>query len=265
MSIVDLDALHVEFFDQHLKGKEPDSSTQPVHVFVLGANEWWSSDTWPLSESREEDLYLGSAGMANSRHGDGLLGLEPLGSAPVDRFDYDPVDPVLAFYHLCADGPVDDRLPSDRSDVLCYTTDPLESPLDVVGPVRVHLWASSSAVDTDWHVRLVDVTPRGVAPYLCHGVIRARFRDGYESPRLLEPENVQEYVIGMDAVGIRFQAGHRIRLEVTSSWTPRYNRNTNTGADNWFTDAETVVAHQAVLHDAAHPSRLVLPVVPASE
>lgn len=263
-AIIDLARLTVEFFDQHLKGLIPETAGPPVHIFVLGANEWWASDTWPLAESEDTDLFLGSDGHANSRHGDGLLDQDRPGSADADRFDYDPLDPVHEFFHLCADGPVDDRLPSDRPDVLCYTTDALEAPLDVVGPVRAHLWAASSAVDTDWHVRLVDVTPQGVAHYLCHGVIRARFRDGFESPKPLVPDEPVEYVIGMDAVGIRFQPGHRIRLEVTSSWAPRYNRNTNSGADNWFTDAETVVAHQAILHDAAHPSRLVLPVVPSS-
>jgi uncharacterized protein len=262
-AIIDLDGLHVDFFDQHVRGRSPDSGSLAVHVFVLGVNEWWASDTWPLAEGEETDLLLGSGGCANSRHGDGTLGLERTGSADADHFDYDPMHPVHSFFHLCADGPVDDRVPSDRSDVLCFTTEPLVDPLDAVGPVRVHLWAASSAVDTDWHVRLVDVTPQGVAHYLCHGVVRARFRDGFESAKSLVPGEPVEYAIGMDAVGIRFQPGHRIRLEVTSSWMPRYNRNTNSGADNWFTDAETTVAHQTILHDATHPSRLVLPVIPA--
>ena len=263
-AIIDLDGLHVEFFDEYVRGIVPAERNLPdarVHVFVLGANEWWASDGWPLTEAMETDLFLGSTGSANSRHGDGVLARHPTGSA-VDHFDYDPQDPVHAFYHLCADGPVDDRFPSDRSDVLCYTTKPLIEPLDVVGPVRIHLWASTSAEDTDWHVRLVDVTPDGTAHYLCHGVIRARFRDGGTSATPLVPHEPIEYVVDMDAVGIRFLPGHRIRVEVTSSWMPRYNRNTNTGAHNWFTDAETVVAHQSVLHDAQHPSRLVIPVIP---
>ncbi|MFF1828533.1 CocE/NonD family hydrolase [Paenarthrobacter sp. NPDC058040] len=260
-AIIDLDGHIVEFFDRHLKGVQAAPDEDPVHVFVIGANEWWASDQWPLAEGADRELFLSSDGSANSLHGDGGLTWESPGDSPADEYDYDPLNPVHAFFHMCADGPVDDRIPSQRPDVLCYTTAALDKDIDVVGPVLLRLWAASSATDTDWHARLVDVHPDGSARYLCHGVLRARFRDGFTTPALLEPDRPYEYEIPMDAVGIRFGVGHRIRLEITSSWSPRYDRNTNTGADNPFQESRTVVAHQTILHDAEHPSRLVVQVV----
>jgi putative CocE/NonD family hydrolase len=260
-AVIDLDGHALRYLDHHVRGIDNGVDRDPaVSVFVIGANEWWACDDWPLREAVERPLYLRSDGHANTLLGDGRLSWDAPGAEPEDRYDYDPLDPVR---HLASidDGPKDDRVPSTRADVLSYTTEPLERPVDVVGPVRLALWASSSALDTDWHVRLVDVAPDGTAHYLCHGALRARYRESFERPELLRPGAVEEYEIGMDAVGVRFRAGHRIRLEVTSSWFPRYDRNTNTGADNPFADGATVVARQAVFHDRAQPSHLVLPVV----
>jgi hypothetical protein len=260
-AVIDLDGHVLRYLDHHVKGVENGIDDEPpVSVFVIGANEWWACDDWPLSEAVQRPLYLRSDGHANSLHGDGRLSWDAPGAEPEDRYAYDPLDPVR--HHASIDdGPADDRLPSLRSDVLCYTTEPLERPLQVVGPVRLELWAASSARDTDWHVRLVDVAPDGTAHYLCHGALRARYRESFERPELLEPGRVEAYSIGMDAVGVEFGAGHRVRLEVTSSWFPRYDRNTNTGAENPFADPATVVAHQSVFHDRVQPSHLVLPVI----
>jgi putative CocE/NonD family hydrolase len=137
----------------------------------------------------------------------------------------------------------------------------LTAPLDVVGPISCVLYAASSARDTDWHVRLVDVYPDGAARFLCHGALRARFRESFETPKLLEPGEVYRYEFGMDAAGVRFLPGHRIRVEVMSSWFPEYDRNTNSGAENNFLDHQLVVASQQVFHEAGRESKVVLPVV----
>ena len=205
-------------------------------------------------------FYLHSRGHANSLKGDGSLSPEQPGAGPADAYAYDPADPVGAFWNL-QDGPVDDRIPSIRDDMLCYTSEPLTEPLDVVGPVSAVLYASSSARDTDWHVRLVDVHPDGAARFLCHGMLRARFRDSFEVPALLEPDRVYRFEFGMDACGVRFLPGHRIRVEVMSSWFPEYDRNTNSGAENNFLDDNLVVAHNRIYHEPGRASHVVLPVV----
>ena len=179
---------------------------------------------------------------------------------PADAYTYDPADPIGCFWNL-RDGPVDDRVPSIRDDMLCYTSEPIREPLDVVGPVSCCLYASSSARDTDWHVRLVDVHPDGAARFLCHGALRARFRESFEAPKLLKPGEVYRFEFGLDAVGVRFLPGHRIRVEVMSSWYPGYERNTNSGAANNFLDDQIVKANQRVFHEASRASFVTLPVV----
>ncbi len=187
-AVVNLDDYTVRFYDRWLKGIDNGIERDPrVHVFVLGANEWWTADDWPLPEPEPTPFYFHSNGHANSLKGDGGLSVEQPGDEPADAYAYDPADPVGAFWNL-QDGPVDDRIPSIRDDMLCYTSDPLTEPLDVVGPVSAVLYASSSARDTDWHVRLVDVHPDGSARFLCHGMLRARFRESFEAPTLMEPE-----------------------------------------------------------------------------
>lgn len=263
-AIINLWEYAIRFFDRHLKGIENGIEHDPrVHIFVLGENAWRTADEWPLPEAVPTPFYLHSRGNANSLHGDGVLSVEQPGQEPADAFRYDPADPAGSLWNL-RDGPVDDRPVSARRDVLCYTSEPLTEPLVVIGPVECVLYASSSARDTDWHVRLVDVHPDGAARFLCHGALRARFRESFEEPRLLEPGEVYRYEFGMDAVGIRFLAGHRIRVEVASSWFPEYDRNTNTGSENNFLDDEWVIAHQQIFHDSEHPSHVLLPVIPGA-
>jgi putative CocE/NonD family hydrolase len=262
-AVVNLDDYMVRFYDRWLKGVENGLETDPrVHVFVIGANEWWTAADWPLPEAHPTPFYFHSRGAANSLKGDGVLSIEQPGAEPADAYAYDPADPIGLFWNL-KDGPVDDRVPSIRDDMLCYTSEPLAEPLDVVGPVVCVLYASSSARDTDWHVRLVDVHPDGAARFLCHGMLRARFRDSFEAPSLLDPATVYRFEFGMDACGVRFLPGHRLRVEVMSSWFPEYDRNTNSGAENNFHDDQLVVAHNRIYHEPGRASHVVLPIVRA--
>ena len=157
--------------------------------------------------------------------------------------------------------PYDQRTFDGRQDVLVYQTPPLEQPVEVTGPITVTLFASSSAPDTDWVVKLQDVWPGGFTQELCHGILRARYRDGYETPSLLRPGEVYEFTITVNPVSNLFLPGHRIRVDITSSDFPNFDRNHNTGGNDYF-ESDLQTARQTILHDAAHPSRITLPVIP---
>jgi putative CocE/NonD family hydrolase len=260
-AIIELNDYVIRFFDRYLKGiGNGIEDEKPVHVFVIGANEWRAADTWPLPGTEHTEFYFHSGGRANSLRGDGVLSAEPPESEPADGYRYDPASPTRVLWNL-REGPVDDRLATIGDDCLCYTSEPLTEPLDVVGWVTCKLWASSSARDTDWHARLVDVHPDGSAHLLCKGCLRARFRESFETPTLLEPGEPALFEFTMDACGVRFQPGHRIRIEIMSSWFTQYDRNTNTGALNFFADDTIVVADQMVYHERGMASCVVLPVV----
>ena len=157
---------------------------------------------------------------------------------------------------------MDDRPVSARPDVLCYTSPVLQESLDVVGPVTAVLYASSSARDCDWHVRLVDVHPDGAARFLCHGALRARFREGYERATFLEPDRIERFEIDMTATGARFLPGHSLRIEIASTWFSRFDRNPQTDAPNWMIDPRApVTAQQKIYHDAQHASYVLLPLL----
>jgi putative CocE/NonD family hydrolase len=260
-AVIELEEYVIRFLDRWLKGTSNGiEEEKPVHVFVIGANEWWAEDSWPLPGTEEVPFYFHSRGHANSLRGDGVLSVESPGAEPSDTYRYDPANPTRVLWNL-QEGPVDDRLATIGDDCLCYTSEPLTEPLDVVGWVTCRLYASSSARDTDWHVRLVDVHPDGAAHFLCRGALRARFRESFEHPVLLEPEKPTLFEFSMDACGIRFLPGHRIRVEVMSSWFTQYDRNTNSGAENVFTDDRVVVADQQVYHKQGLASCVVLPVI----
>jgi len=261
-ALIEMDDYIIRFFDRWLKGVANGiEAEKPVYVFVIGANEWWAEDDWPLPGTEEVPFYFHSGGRANTLNGDGGLStLAPAADEPPDTYRYDPLDVARILWKL-EDGPIDDRIVSTRGDVLCYTSEPLTEPLDVVGWVTCRLYAASSALDTDWHVRLVDVHPDGAARFLCRGALRARFRESLETPKLLEPGTPTLFEFTMDATGVRFLPGHRIRVEVTSSWFTEYDRNLNSGAENPFQDAEAVVATQTVFHRPALASHVVLPVI----
>lgn len=256
---------NLKFFDHYLKGKTDNSLNDDprVHVFVVGANEWWEADTWPLPNTKPTPFYLHSEGNANSHRGDGSLSFIQPSDEPADQYTANPLDPVTTHWNL-RDGPVDDRAVTERPDVLCYTSETLTEAVDVVGDISAVLYASSSAKDCDWHVRLVDVHPDGTARFMCHGALRARFRNGFDKTELLTPNEITRFDIDMTATGIRFLPGHKIRIEIASSWFNRFDRNLQTGAENWMRDeGEPVIAMQTIYHDGDHASHIILPIIPA--
>ena len=239
---------------------------KPIKIFVMGSNEWRSEAEWPLERTQWTRFYLHSDGRANTSDGDGLLSPQPPEQEPSDRYVYDPDDPVpsvggTSIYGIAQPGPVDQRAVEAREDVLVYSTPPLEEAVEVTGPVRLVLHASTSARDTDFVATLVDVDPEGKAVNLKTGIVRARFRNSTEQPAFLTPGRVYEYAIEIGATSNLFRKGHRIRLQVTSSCFPEFSRNLNTGAPIGLT-TEKVEAEQTILRDADFSSVLVLPVIP---
>ncbi len=265
---VDLTGTHIRWFDHWLKGIQNGIMEEPrVRLFVMGENTWREEDEWPLARTRFTPFYFHSGGRANSLSGDGLLSQEPPSAEESDVFLYDPRNPVPSKVNAPLSAPYafevqDQREIEARPDVLVYTTDPLLCDTEVTGPVEVRLWAATSVVDTDFTVKLVDVYPEGRALNLTENILRVRYREGL-SPKLIEPGRIYEYSISLKETSNLFRRGHRIRLEVSSSSFPRYDRNLNTGRAIGQ-DAELNVAVQRVFHDSEHPSRLILPVIPRS-
>jgi hypothetical protein len=265
-SAVDIPALHLRWYDRRLKGIANGMDEQaPIRLFVMGANVWRDEWEWPLARARATRFHLYSGGRANSSMGDGRLALEPPGDEPTDTFAYDPDDPVPTHggqsMFIENTGPKDRRSVERRDDVLVYTTEPLAEDVEVTGAPELVLHAASSAPDTDFTATLVDVHPNGKAIHICEGIVRARFRESYTQPSLIEPGTICEYRIRLWETSNVFAAGHCIRLEVSSSNFPRFDRNLNTGEDPGL-GMRVAVARQTVLHDGAHPSHLVLPVIP---
>lgn len=260
---VDLAALRAQWFRCWLKGDGCDAlGRAPIRLFVMGTNRWRDEYEWPLARARATPYYLHSGGRANSLGGDGRLSPAAPHAEPPDGFVYDPWDPVptgpaRAYSRL----PADQRETESRHDVLVYTSDVLEQPMEVTGPISATLWVASSARDTDFTAKLVDVAPDGTARLLTDGILRTRYRHSSTALELLEPGVSTEITIRVGVTSNVFLAGHRIRLEVTSSNFPRWDRNPNTGAP-FGEEARLLRAEQTVFHDAARPSRLVLPVVP---
>jgi putative CocE/NonD family hydrolase len=264
-----LEDLHMRWFDHWLKDLPNGIDAEPpVHVFAMGENRWRDYTGWPPSEAVLTPYFLHSNGGAVTSGGDGSLSLERPGAEHPDQFVYDPLDPVPtrggSLFPMPLDvppGQFDQSAIEARSDVLCYTTPPLDRPIEVTGPIEVRLWAASDAPDTDFTAKLVDVQPDGTALNLCDGILRARYHAGFETPRLLTPGQPVQLAIDLAGTCNVFLPGHRIRLEISSSNFPRFDRNTNTGA-NIATDTEHATATNTVLHDASHPSHIILPVVP---
>lgn len=260
--------LELRWYDHWMKGIDNGIMDEPpVKVFVMGKNSWREGTDWPLPETEYTPMYLHSDGSANSFRGDGSLSFEGPGDEPYDRYIYDPEDAVptcggTTLMSMGDDaGAVDQRRVEQRGDVLVYTSEPLSKPLEVTGPVTLKLYAASTAKDTDFVAKLVDVHPDGSAYNVADGVIRARFREDAEHPTLITPGEVIEYTIDMWTTSNQFQPGHRIRVDLTSSDFPRYDRNPNTGHD-FGVDAELEVAGQTVFHDSRYPSHILLPVIP---
>lgn len=271
----DLVAEQIRWYDRRLKGVDNGIDTEPpIRLFVMGENKWRSENEWPLARTKFTDFYFhsngaaaGSGSASTSAAGAGRLSIQPPAEEPPDRFTYDPLDPVPSwgsqYQNLDRTGPRDRSKIETRKDVLVYTLDPLTADVEVTGPVTATIYAASSAKDTDFTATLVDVHPDGRAIALCEGIRRARFRESLEKPTLIEPLKIYEYRIDMWDTSNLFRAGHRIRVEISSSNFPRFDRNLNSGGRPGFeSSAEAVPARQAVFHNGPHQSRVTLPVIP---
>ncbi len=257
----------LSWYEYLFKGKQNEfANGKPVKLFVMGENKWRYEDSWPPARAKETKYFLHSAGKANGLDGNGVLSTEAAKSESGDTYTYDPADPVpTTGGPLCCDpahlatGPRDQAAVEKRADVLVYTTPALEQDTEVTGPVTLDLFVKSSAVDTDFTGKLVDVWPNGFAQNLTEGILRARYRTSMTSAEPLTPGKVYELKIDLWSTGNVFLKGHKIRLEVSSSNFPRFDRNLNDGKDAADT-AEFRKAENTVLHDREHPSALVLPV-----
>lgn len=267
-AVIELHAIQLRWFDQLLKGVDNKVFEEaPIRIFVMGENRWRDEYEWPLARTKYSEFFLHSGGKANSLRGDGTLSPSSPGAELPDRFIYDPNDPVPTRGGTTlgiAMGVFDQTKVEEREDVLIYNSNPLNSDLEVTGPVSLKLFASSSAMDTDFTAKLVDVHPNGYAQNLVEGVIRARFRESLLHPSLITPDKVYEYTIDLLATSHVFKAGHRLRLEISSSNFPRYDRNPNTGND-FGVDSQLRPAQQTIFHDSRYSSHLVLPVINGSQ
>jgi uncharacterized protein len=266
----DLTGAHQRFFDRWLRGRaEALAGSAPVRIFVMGIDQWRDEQDWPLPDTSYTDYFLDSSGRANTANGDGELRPQPPGDEHADVYLYDPRRPVptlggrvMSPSTANAAGPVDQRAVEARGDVLCYSTPVLERPVEVTGHVSLTLFVSSSAPDTDFTGKLVDVFPDGRAIFLTDGILRARYRASLAAPEPLTPGQVYEISLDLWVTSNVFLPGHRIRLEVSSSNFPRFDRNTNTGgAITEDGEADAQVAVSRIFHGPGHPSRLVLPVI----
>jgi hypothetical protein len=264
---IELHETQRRWFDYWLKGLDSGIvEDAAVKIFIMGENVWRDEDTWPLARTRYTPYYLHSQGQANSLRGNGALNPKTPQEEPPDRFVYDPNDPVPTCGGntlIIPMGVQDQRRVEERQDVLVYTSDPLTVPLEVTGPITVHLYASTTAPDTDFTAKLVDVQPDGYAQNLADGIIRARYRMSRTRPALLTPGQVYHYTIDLWATSYLFMPGHRLRVEISSSNFPRFDRNLNTGADQ-AASSHMQTAAQTVFHDPRHPSHILLPVIPRS-
>ncbi len=270
---LDYDALTYGWFDHFLKGEDNQilQKTPKVLYYTMGMNKWQKADTWPPAGAQPVTFYLGSGGKANSLKGDGALGTAAPGADNPDGFVYDPMNPVPSFGgNVCCTGNAvtggafDQRKMEERADILVYTSEPLKEGTEASGPIEATLYVSSDAKDTDITVKLIDVYPDGTAYNLDETIQRLRYREGYDKPPVwmtagkvykvtLQPMNTSNY----------FAAGHSIRIEVSSSNFPRFDRNMNTGGNN-YDEAKGVVAHNAIHHSREYPSKLTLTVVDQS-
>jgi uncharacterized protein len=268
-SSLDLRQMILHWFDHYVKGVDNGVDKElSVKVFTMGENSWHNYEDWPVPGTVYAKYYLRSNGSANSSYGDGSLSTTApgLNDAP-DHYTYDPNHPVptVGGANCCTPeiipwGPMDQRVVEQRPDVLVYTTPPLDEEVRVTGIMSLSLWMASSARDTDFTAKLVDVYPSGFAMNLADGIVRARYRSSFEHPELLEPGKPYQVTIDLGSTSNLFKKGHRISLEISSSNFPRYSRNTNTG-NQPEVDTTWQTAQQTVLHDSHHDSFLVLPVL----
>ncbi len=264
---LDMFQFHMRFYDYYLKGiKTGIENEKPVQLFYMGVNKWRSETDWPIPGTQYKELYLDSKGNANSVRGDGSLTfIKP--SAGTDTYFYDPLNPVptTGGNNCCGTptlaGPRDQRPLERREDLLVYTSEFLKETITIAGPVRIKLFASTDGTDTDWMIKLIDVYPDGYAMPVSEGILRARFREGLDKMKLLTPNKTYEYDIELTGTANAFLPGHRIRVDITSSNFPQFDRNPNTG-EPLGSSAKTRVAKQTIYHGGATLSHILLPVVP---
>lgn len=269
---LDLSAIQIRFFGHHLAGEDTGLEEEPpVRLFVMGENRWREESDWPLARARARRWFL-HRNADESEPGGVLLPHAP-GDEPPDEYTYDPHEPaptvggptsLPAGLLRTNSGPLDQRKVEARGDVLVYSSRVLERPLEVTGPLGLVLYAATTAPDTDFVGKLCDVSPDGFSRILAEGILRARYRDGYERPQPLTPGEVYRYEIDLVATSNVFLAGHRIRVVITSSSFPRFDRNANSGRPiGSDSEQDMVIARQRIFHDAERASHVVLPVVPA--
>jgi putative CocE/NonD family hydrolase len=266
----DYQEITYSFFDRFLKGEKSSrlDALPKVTYFTMGMNKWQTSETWPPSGARQLTFYLSSAGHSNSLNGDGVLSTAPPDADKPDSFTYDPMNPVTSYGgNVCCTGDAvqggafDQRKMEARSDILVYTSKPFEEGAEVSGPIAPTLYVSSDAKDTDFTVKVIDVDPDGRAYNLDESIQRMRYRDGYNKPLVwMEKEKVYKVTLQPLNTSNYFEAGHQLRIEVSSSNFPRFDRNLNTGGNN-YDETKGVVAHNAVHHSKQYPSQITVTVV----
>ena len=260
---IDLDGQSVRWFDRWLKGIENGIDREPkLTIFTTGRNAWQNPPSWPLPNTQYTNFYFHSRGRANSRHGDGVLSPTAPSDEPQDTYIYDPRNPVPtrgggAFLF---GGAWEQEHIEERTDILVYTSAPLPEDLEVTGPVSVTFWAASTAKDTDFTAKLTDVFPDGLSMNIADNIIRARYREGLTKQKFIQPGEVYEYTIDLYSISNLFKKGHRIRLDISSSNFPRFDRNPNTGTVI-SKETELRPAMQTIFHSAKHPSHIRLPVI----
>jgi len=255
----------IQWFDYWLKGKQNGVlDGPPIRIYVMGRNEWRNENEWPLARTKYVKYYIHSKGKARSATGDGSLDANaPTDAEPTDLFDYDPKNPVPTTGGsnlLESVGPAHQGKVESRPDVTVYTSAALDDDTEVTGPITATLYAASSAVDTDFTVKLVDVFPNGDAVNIQDGIVRARFRDSLTEPSLIAPGKMYKYTMDLWATSYVFLKGHRIRVDISSSNFPRFEANSNMGGQGG--EFASIIAHQTIYHDAEHPTFIILPVIP---
>ena len=266
----DYDALTYGWFDYFLKGEQNGilEKTPKVRYFTMGSNKWQTSDTWPPAEAKPVTYYFSSGGHANTMYGDGILTTTAATNDLPDKFVYDPMNPVLTYGGgFCCmgsnfkPGALDQRPVETRNDVLVYSTEPLQQGMEVSGPIDVTLYVSSEAKDTDFTIKLIDVLPDGTAYNLSDNIQRVRYREGYDKPPVwMEKGKVYKVMLQPMQISNYFALGHRMRVEVSSSNFPRFDRNLNTGGNN-YDESTGVIANNQVHHSQQYPSSITLSVV----
>jgi uncharacterized protein len=268
-AVIDRKSVYLQWYDCYLKNKNCDEVTKqaPVKIFVMGVNQWRDEQKWPPQRARVVPYFFHSKGHANTRTGDGVLSVTPPPTEPPDQYSYNPQDPPTLSTGADDSLAADQRQPESRTDMLVFTSEPMDAPLQVAGHITVKLWASTSAQDTDWVARLIDVHPDGFAQRLTDTIVRASYRGLSSYPKspaefaAQAPGIIREYTLNLGDLANVFMKGHRVRVEITSGFMPLFSRNLNTG-QNSLTTVEMKIAEQTIYHDRNHPSQILLHVIP---